>query len=77
LDNFRPREEIVVMCPTISGHSGGPCVNYQGEVIGLLSRVDSAEMHRCYVVPASEWKHLLKKANSYSTSGIPIEIHNS
>lgn len=31
---FQPRSEIVVICPTIGGHSGGPCVNQQGEVIG-------------------------------------------
>ena len=24
---FSPREEIVVICPSIVGHSGGPCVN--------------------------------------------------
>lgn len=35
---FQPRSEIVVICPTIGGHSGGPCVNQQGEVIGILSR---------------------------------------
>lgn len=59
---FKPREEIVVICPTIGGHSGGPCVNQQGEVIGILSRADPAENHRCYLVPASEWKEMLKKA---------------
>lgn len=34
-DRFKPREEIVVICPTIGGHSGGPCVNQQGEVIEI------------------------------------------
>jgi len=59
---FYPRQEIVIICPTITGHSGGPCVNSYGEVVGILSRVDSVDSDRCYVVPACEWKHLLKKA---------------
>ena len=61
-DRFKPREEIVVICPTIGGHSGGPCVNQQGEVIGILSRADPAENHRCYLVPTYEWKALVKEA---------------
>lgn len=59
---FKPREEIVVNCETIVGHSGGPCVNQQGEVIGILSRADPAENKRCYLVPTEEWKPLLKQA---------------
>merc|ERR1711935_806207 len=59
---FKPREEIVVMCPTIGGHSGGPCVNQQGEVIGILSRADPAENQRCYLVPTYEWRSLLRQA---------------
>jgi hypothetical protein len=59
---FKPREEIVVNCDTIVGHSGGPCVNQQGEVIGILSRADPAENKRCYLVPTEEWKPLLKQA---------------
>ncbi|KAL3919439.1 MAG: hypothetical protein SGILL_003753 [Bacillariaceae sp.] len=63
---FKPREEIVVICPTIGGHSGGPCVNQQGEVIGILSRADPAENQRCYLVPSYEWIHLLHQAkNAY------------
>lgn len=63
-DNFfRPREEIVVIrCPTIGGHSGGPCVNQVGKVIGILSRSDPAEAHRCYIAPASEWSELVRMA---------------
>jgi Trypsin-like peptidase domain len=63
-DRFRPKEEIVVICPTIGGHSGGPCVNQQGEVIGILSRADPAESQRCYISPTSEWKFLLKQAKN-------------
>lgn len=64
-DRFKPRQEIVVMCPTIGGHSGGPCVNQQGEVIGILSRADpSAETQRCYIAPTSEWKALVRRAKN-------------
>ncbi len=62
--HFKPREEIVVICPTIGGHSGGPCVNQQGEVIGILSRADPAENNRCYLVPTHEWKVLVKQAKN-------------
>jgi hypothetical protein len=58
---FSPREEIVVMCPTISGHSGGPCVNDEGKVVGVLSRADPVDRQRCYLVPASELKMLVAK----------------
>lgn len=63
-DRFKPREEVVVICPTIGGHSGGPCVNQQGEVIGILSRADPAESQRCYISPSHEWKHLVKEAKN-------------
>ncbi|KAL3923185.1 MAG: hypothetical protein SGILL_001795 [Bacillariaceae sp.] len=59
---FQPREEIVIMCPTISGHSGGPCVNDEGKVVGILSRGDPVDRQRCYLVPASEIKTLVSKA---------------
>ena len=59
---FSPREEIVVMCPTISGHSGGPCVNEEGKVVGILSRGDPVDRQRCYLVPACELKMLVAKA---------------
>ena len=59
---FQPRSEIVAICPTIGGHSGGPCVNQQGEVIGILSRADPADKQRCYLVPSIEWLPLVKIA---------------
>lgn len=63
-DRFKPREEIAVICQTIGGHSGGPCVNQQGHVIGILSRADPAESQRCYISPTSEWKPLVKMAKN-------------
>ena len=62
LKKIHPRSEIVVICPTIGGHSGGPCVNQQGEVIGILSRADSADSQRCYLVPSTEFIPLIKQA---------------
>eukprot|EP00980_Cylindrotheca_fusiformis_P029458 scaffold23479_cov143-Cylindrotheca_fusiformis.AAC.8 len=59
---FSPREEIVIMCPTISGHSGGPCVNDEGRVIGILSRADPVDPQRCYLAPSNELKALVNKA---------------
>lgn len=71
---FAPREEIVVMCPTIDGHSGGPVVNNRGRVIGILSRADAADKQRCYLVPATELKRLLRKART--VSGLtPLQIY--
>jgi CBS domain-containing protein len=62
--SFVPREEIVVMCPTISGHSGGPCVNDEGRVVGILSRADPVDRQRCYLVPSAEIKALVNKAKA-------------
>jgi len=59
---FKPKKELVVNCHTIIGHSGGPCVNQQGEVIGILSRADPAENQRCYISPTSEWQELVRRA---------------
>ena len=58
--NFLPNEEIVVICPTIGGHSGGPCVNQSGEVIGILSRADPSDPQRCYLVPSTEFKTMVR-----------------
>ena len=64
---FSPREEIVIMCPTISGHSGGPCVNDEGKVVGILSRADPVDRQRCYLVPTSELKILVSKAKNHAS----------
>merc|ERR1712150_330956 len=69
---FSPREEIVIMCPTISGHSGGPCVNDEGKVIGILSRADPVDRQRCYLVPSSELKGLVKSAKRQLSRGTKL-----
>lgn len=66
---LKPREEIIVGCRTITGHSGGPCVNDDGKVIGILSRSDPADSHRCYLVPWSEIKPLIKRAKDRVDTG--------
>lgn len=71
---FVPSEEIVVMVPTINGHSGGPCVNQEGAVIGILSRADLADKQRCYLVPATELKRLIKKAKTKCMLS-PLELY--
>ena len=68
--SFQPRSEIVVICPTIGGHSGGPCINQQGEVIGILSRVDPTDKQRCYLVPSSEFNPLIKEAKRALVYGL-------
>lgn len=68
--SFQPRSEIVVICPTIGGHSGGPCINQQGEVIGILSRVDPTDKQRCYLVPSSEFNPLVKEAKRVLAYGL-------
>ena len=65
--SFSPRAEIILRCPTISGHSGGPAVNDEGRVIGILSRADPADPYLCYLVPATELKTLVNKAKKLST----------
>ena len=59
---FEPRSEIKTDCVTAHGHSGGPCINSQGLVIGCLSR--SLHNHS-FVVPVSEIQPLIRKAKQY------------
>jgi len=74
--SFTPREEIVAICPTIPGHSGGPCVNEEGKVIGILSRADPCDRQRCYLVPAQELKSLVKKAKEQCKQSMRSMVRN-
>jgi len=71
---FTPREEIVCSCRVIEGMSGGPAMNNEGKVLGLLSRSDKADGERCYLVPSSELRKLLKRAKA-KCSLTPLEIY--
>jgi hypothetical protein len=73
-EKFTPREEIVCNCRVIEGMSGGPAINNDGKVLGLLSRSDKADGGRCYLVPASELKKLLRRAKD-KCSLTPLEIY--
>jgi len=59
---FKPRSEIITTCVAVGGHSGGPCVNSDGLVIGCLSR---RHCDRCYIVPVSEINPLITKAQRH------------
>jgi S1-C subfamily serine protease len=47
-----------------SNSSGGPAINDNGEVIGIVSRSDALEDDRCYLAPARPLHQLLKKAKA-------------
>jgi len=65
----QPHEEIVVVCPSATrGHSGGPCVNQDGKVVGILSRGDLFGDRR-FIVPASQLKPLLRRARKSEVVG--------
>jgi len=60
--SFQPRQEIVIVCPNATfGHSGGPCVNREGNVVGILSRGDPIDNKR-FLVPSNQLKLLYKQA---------------
>jgi len=59
---FSPCSEITVECISYQGQSGGPCVNQDGKVIGMVSRRNPNDQRICYLVPISELEKLLKNA---------------
>jgi hypothetical protein len=63
----------IVTTLTLDGQSGCPCVNDQGEVIGILSQADRADKNKCFVVPTGEFVRLVHDARSWeedaNTSG--------
>jgi S1-C subfamily serine protease len=61
---FVPSDELVARCRANSGHSGGPCVNAYGNVVGMLCRSDRVEPELSYLVPATEISPLIEKAKS-------------
>jgi len=72
-DIFTTRSEITVECFSCPGQSGGPCVNQDGEVIGILTRMHPNNKGICYLAPISELQIILRKAkkrillNTHST----------
>jgi Trypsin-like peptidase domain len=60
---YFPREEIAIsgLSRAIEGHSGGPCINERGEVLGILSRVDFACATRWYTTPFSQIRSLIER----------------
>jgi len=67
---YTPRKKTVLNCSTIVGHSGGPCVNQAGQVIGILSCADFTQRSRSYLVPTSEFLHLIPPKGAISNSTI-------
>jgi hypothetical protein len=68
LGTFLPASEIVVSVNTIGGHSGGPCVNNDGQVLGIVSRADSIEAQKCYLAPSGLIRALLRRAQQRLSS---------
>jgi len=60
-DIFFPLSEIVVECASYQGQSGGPCINQDGKVIGIVTR-RNIDQRMCYLAPSSELVNILKKA---------------
>ena len=81
---FSPKYHLsIVTSLTLGGQSGCPCVNDQGEVIGILSQADRADKNKCFVVPTGEFLQLVSDARSWEedatagegstgTTGVPV-----
>eukprot|EP00555_Chaetoceros_dichaeta_P012218 CAMPEP_0198264196 /NCGR_PEP_ID=MMETSP1447-20131203/14938_1 /TAXON_ID=420782 /ORGANISM="Chaetoceros dichaeta, Strain CCMP1751" /LENGTH=1385 /DNA_ID=CAMNT_0043953057 /DNA_START=109 /DNA_END=4263 /DNA_ORIENTATION=+ len=59
---FSPRVETVVIFMLKPGHSGSPCINKGGKVIGMVCRCHQGESTRCYLVPWKNLRILLRRA---------------
>jgi len=56
-------QETIINCSSVfCGYSGGPCLNLEGNVIGLVSRIESEESTKCYLASSVQLEKLLKKA---------------
>lgn len=53
-------KEIKVQCNTSLGLSGGPAVNFKGEVVGINTQGEHRH-YNCYIAPTSEWIKLVQK----------------
>jgi Trypsin-like peptidase domain len=65
--NYVPHEEIKVSgTPAVPGHSGGPCINDSGEVVGILCRVKDIKDYPTvwYIIPCSQIRKLLDEAEA-------------
>jgi len=63
-NSFLPRKELLVFCPTNVGHSGRPCVNNIGEVVGVLNHSDPNNPRCSHLVPTAEFKELVQAAKN-------------
>ena len=59
---FSPTCEIVLdtELPLRMGFSGGPCLNADGYVIGIVSGINGKSENTAFLAPLSEWKGLLE-----------------
>ena len=64
---YVPKIITMLMCSAKPGLIGGPCINRDGKVIGILSCADPNENTRCFVAPTSEWISLVPPQESQGT----------
>ncbi|CAB9499787.1 NADH dehydrogenase (ubiquinone) complex I, assembly factor 6 [Seminavis robusta] len=57
---FQPLKTVVVRAAANPGFLGGPCINEEGKLIGILSCADPDEKSRSCVVPLQEWLPLVR-----------------
>lgn len=57
--------DLILWCRTISGQSGGPCVDRDHKVLGILSCSDAGDPQQCYFVPSNEILKLVRQAKKF------------